>query len=258
MNLQLKGKTALVSGSTAGIGLAIAKALASEGATVIVNGRSMDRVEAAVKEIGGDARGFAADLATAAGAAHLVGEFPAVDILVNNLGVFEAKPMIDIHDSDWQRMFDVNVLSGARLAQAYLPGMIARGTGRVIFIASETGVNVPPDMIHYGVSKAAQIALARGLAETTAGTAVTVNSVLPGPTRSEGVARFLNEVLPSTSDRGSAERNFLRQLRPTSLIQRFAEAGEVATLVAYLASPLASATNGAAIRVEGGLLRGVL
>ena len=258
MDLKLAGKTALITGSTAGIGFAIAQALATEGANVIINGRTRERVTAAISRLGRGARGVAADLATADGARKILAAAPDVDILVNNLGFFSALPLAEIEDDDWRGMFDINVVSGARLAQAYLPGMMRRGTGRVIFIGSETGVNVPADMIPYGVSKAAQIALARGLAETTAGSAVTVNSVLPGPTRSEGIGRFLNEVLPQTGDLATAEREFLKKLRPTSLIQRFAEPDEVSALVAFVASPLAAAINGAALRVEGGLLRGIL
>jgi NAD(P)-dependent dehydrogenase (short-subunit alcohol dehydrogenase family) len=258
MDLGIKGKRALVTGSTAGIGLAIAKALAAEGAEVIVNGRTEARVAAARKEVGYGALGFAGDVSTEQGREALLAQFPEVDILVNNMGYFEAKPLSDITAEDWRKMFDVNVVSGARLTQAYLPKMLRQNAGRVIFIASESGVNVPPDMIHYGVSKASQIALARGIAETTAGTGVTVNTVLPGPTRSEGVSRFLGEVLGDVRDQEKAEREFLKQLRPTSLIQRFAAPEEVASLVAYLAGAPASATNGAALRVEGGLLRGIL
>lgn len=264
MNLQLNGKVALVTGSTVGIGFAIAKSLHDEGAEVILNGRSKDRVNEARERLRDSASPAAvhelvADLTTDGGVRILQEQFPAVDILVNNLGVYEAKPLSEIAPEDWERMFSVNVVSGARLSQFYLPKMKAKGAGRVLFIASESGVNIPPDMIHYGVSKAAQIALARGLAETTAGTGVTVNTVLPGPTYSEGVDRFLKDVIGSQAgDRSKIESEFLTRMRPTSLIRRFATAEEVASLVTYLASPLSSATNGAALRVEGGLLRGVL
>ncbi len=267
MNLQLDGKTALVSASTAGIGLEIARELKREGARVIINGRTEERVRSALEALasfsglqgnpheGPAAVGLAADLSTEAGIARLQAFAPEVDILVNNLGVFEARNLEEIGREDWLRMFEVNTLSGARLTQVYLPGMKARGWGRVIFVASETAINIPSDMIHYGVSKAAQVALARGLAETTAGTAVTVNSVLPGPTLSEGVTTFLNDVVGQRPDPEAAQAEFLAKLRPTSLLKRFARADEVSALVAYLASPRASATNGAALRVEGGLLR---
>jgi NAD(P)-dependent dehydrogenase (short-subunit alcohol dehydrogenase family) len=263
MNTKLNGKIALITGSTAGIGLAIAKALHGEGANVIINGRTQERVDEALRQLstqeGGHPRGIAADLSTLEGVSRITREFSHVDILVNNFGVYESKAARDLEDGDWLRLFELNVLSGARLSQAYLPKMRARNWGRVLFIASEAGVNIPPDMIPYGVSKAAQIALSRGLAETTAGSEVTVNSVLPGPTYSEGVSRFL-ETVPDlkAGSRSEVESTFIKKLRPTSLIQRFATGEEVASLVTYLASPLASATNGAAVRVEGGLLRGTL
>lgn len=252
MSNGLAGKTALVTGSTAGIGLAIAAALRDDGARVIVNGRTAARVDAAVAALGGAARGItgiAADLATTAGREALYAAVERVDVLINNLGVYAAAALDDVTEDDYVKFFNVNVVSSAALSKHYLRGMRAQGWGRIVMIASETGVNVPPDMIPYGVSKAAQIALGRGLAETTAGTAITVNTVLPGPTKSEGIKSFLT---------GVDELAFIQQLRPTSLIRRFAEPEEVAALVAYLAGPKASATNGAAIRVEGGLLRGVL
>jgi len=264
MNLQLEGKLALVTGSTVGIGFAIAKSLHEEGASVIINGRSEARVKEGRERLRDSAsraevHELVADLTTEKGLAALTARFPTVDIVVNNLGVFEAKPLADISAADWEKMFLVNVVSGARISQYYLPKMKEKDSGRILFIASESGVNIPPDMIHYGVSKAAQMALARGLAETTAGTKVTVNSVLPGPTYSEGVDRFLEDVIGSQAgDRKKIEGEFLTKLRPTSLLKRFATSQEVASLVTYLASPLASATNGAALRVEGGLLRGVL
>ena len=267
MNLQLAGKKVLVTGSTAGIGLAIAQAFYDEGAQVYVNGRTGPRVAEAIREIsaklpsvtGGKVTGVAADLAIAQGAAKLFAELPEVDILINNLGIYEAKPAGDLTDEDWTTMLSTNVISGARLSRHYLKAMRAREWGRVVFIASESGVNIPAEMIHYGVSKSAQIALARGLAETTVGTAITVNSVLPGPTYSEGINRFLSDVLPAgITDRKAAEVEFVKKLRPSSLIQRFSRAEEVASLVVYLSSPLASSTNGAAVRVEGGINRGIL
>ncbi|MFT4173117.1 MAG: SDR family oxidoreductase [Rhodocyclaceae bacterium] len=263
MDLQLTGKTALVSGSTAGIGFAIAHTLAQEGARVIVNGRKQDAVDAAVARIkaetGHDARGFAGDLSQAGGAARLAAQYPDVDILVNNLGIFEARPFEDIPDEEWQRFFDVNVLSGVRLARQYLPGMKARDWGRIVFISSESAVQIPTEMIHYGVTKTAQLAVARGLADTLAGTGVTVNSVLPGPTRSRGVGDFIDDLAKRDNKTFEEfEKEFFRTMRPSSLIQRFASPEEVASLVAYVVSPLASATTGAALRVEGGLLRGIL
>ena len=222
MDLQLTNKKALVTGSTAGIGFAIASLLAQEGASVVVNGRSQGRVEDAVKRIlrekkDAQVMGMAADLGTKEGVALLTGKVPAVDILVNNLGIFEAKPFPDITDEDWLRFFEVNVLSGARLSRHYLPQMIQKNWGRIVFMSSESGVNIPVEMIHYGVTKTAQIALARGLAETTAGTNVTVNSVLPGPTRSEGVEKFVQDMAKGQgSDEAAVEKEFFRSVRPSS------------------------------------------
>jgi NAD(P)-dependent dehydrogenase (short-subunit alcohol dehydrogenase family) len=260
MDLQLQKKIALVTGSTAGIGHAIAAALAREGASVIINGRSESAVAAALAELraagAADAAGFAGDLSVAAVAEDLVRRHPRVDILVNNLGIFEVKAFADITDADWRRFFDVNVLSGARLSRLYLPAMRARNWGRIIFISSESGYHIPAEMIHYGMTKAAQIAVARGLAETTAGTGITVNSVLPGPTRSRGVGDFVAEMAASAGTSTQAvERDFFKSARPTSLLQRFAAPEEVASMVAYVASPLSSATNGAALRVDGGTIK---
>ena len=259
MDLELRDKLGLVTGSTKGIGLAIAAALANEGARVIVNGRSEASVSAAINEIGGRVpgaalQGFAGDLATAAAAAELVGRFPAVDILVNNLGIFEPKPFEEISDEDWQRFFDVNVLSGIRLSRAYLPGMKQRNWGRIVFISSESAIQIPVEMIHYGMTKTAQLAVSRGMAETCAGTGVTVNAVLPGPTRSAGVDEFVAKLSGGRSF-AEFEQEFFRVVRPTSLLKRFATTDEVASLVAYVCSPVASATNGAALRVDGGVVR---
>jgi NAD(P)-dependent dehydrogenase (short-subunit alcohol dehydrogenase family) len=264
VDLKLDGKAALVTGSTAGIGLAIAEALAREGASVVVNGRTEARVRAAVETVQAAAprakvRGIAVDLATAAGAARVVKELPELDVLVNNLGIYEAKPFAEISDADWHRLIETNVLSGVRLSRHYLPAMLRKNWGRVLFMSSESGVNIPQEMIHYGVTKSAQIALARGLAEMTVGTNVTVNSVLAGPTRSEGVEGFVKTL---SKQRGiteaQLEKEFFATMRPSSLIKRFADPAEVGSLVAFFASPVASATNGAALRVEGGVVRSIL
>jgi NAD(P)-dependent dehydrogenase (short-subunit alcohol dehydrogenase family) len=261
MDLQLAGKTALVTGSTAGIGLAIAEELAREGASVVVTGRGQDKVGAALRSPGlgregARVKGVVADLTTPEGAAALVGQVPEVDVLVNNPGIYEPRPFAEITDEDWLRLFNVNVMSGVRLSRHYFPRMLARGWGRVIFVASESAVQTPPEMIHYGMTKSSQLALARGLAELTKGTAVTVNAVLPGPTRSEGIVEFLRKLAPSADDR-AAEAEFFRAHRSASLLQRLIDPKEIAHLVAYLASPLSSATNGAALRAEGGLLRSI-
>jgi NAD(P)-dependent dehydrogenase (short-subunit alcohol dehydrogenase family) len=257
MDLQLAGRTALVTGSTGGIGLAIAAALAAEGASVIVNGRTQSRVDSAVKRAGA-AYGIAADLGTDAGARAVTQRLPDVDILVNNLGIFEPKPFEEISDDDWRRFFEVNVLSGVRLARHYLGRMKQKNWGRVVFISSESALQIPVEMIHYGMTKTAQLAISRGLAETTAGTAVTVNAVLPGPTASEGVNDFVEGLAKNKGiDRAAFERQFFAEARPSSIIQRFATPEEVAVLVAFVCSPLASAINGAALRVDGGVVRSI-
>lgn len=263
MDLQLDSKTALITGSTLGIGHAIAEALAREGATVIVNGRTQERVAQAQQRIRatgarGRVLGVAADLATSQGAAQVVKAFPDVDILVNNLGVFQPRPFEETPDEDWLRFFEVNVMSGVRLSRAYLPGMRKRDWGRIIFVSSESGLQIPGEMIHYGMTKTAQIAIARGLAEITAGSNITVNTVLPGPTSSEGVVTFLGQVAAAEGiDRATIEGQFFDKNRPTSLIRRFITPAEVASMVAYVASPLASATTGAALRVEGGIVKSI-
>lgn len=256
MNLQLENKTALVTGSTKGIGLAIAKALAAEGAKVIVNGRSEASAQAAAAQVGGGARGIAADVSTAEGCAALVAAAGTIDILVNNAGIFEPKPFVGIPDEDWDRFYQVNVMSAVRLTRALLPGMLERDWGRVIFISSESGVQIPEEMIHYGMTKAAELALVNGIAQLTKATGVTVNAVLPGPTASEGVTDFVSQLASEASQSPEEfEKEFFRSVRPTSLLQRFATVEEVAHTVTFICSPLASATNGAAVRVDGGVVR---
>ena len=260
MDLKLKGRHALVTGSTAGIGLAIATSLAREGARVIVTGRTQTGVTKAVADVkiatGGDVVGFAGDLGTAAAAEELVRLHSGIKILVNNLGIFEPKPFAEISDADWMRFFEVNVLSGVRLARLCLPAMKRANWGRIIFISSESALQIPVEMIYYGVTKTAQIAVARGLAEAVVGTGITVNSVLPGPTKSRGVVDFV-DALAQGSDKSfeEFESEFFEKVRPTSLIKRFAAPEEVASLVTYIASPLASATTGAALRVDGGVVK---
>jgi len=259
MDLKLHDKSAFISGSSKGIGFAIAHTLAAEGARVIVNGRTEAAVADAIARIRADhprakLEGFAGDLATAAAVDELVRRLPSVDILVNNLGIFERKVFEDIDDAEWQRFFDVNVMSGVRLSRAYLAGMKQRNWGRIVFISSESGIQIPDNMIHYGMTKTAQLAISRGLAETCAGTGVTVNAVLPGPTLSDGNKAAIAKRAPGRPF-AEVEKEFFEKVRPSSLLKRYAMPEEVATMVAYVVSPLASATNGAALRVEGGVVR---
>jgi NAD(P)-dependent dehydrogenase (short-subunit alcohol dehydrogenase family) len=258
MNIDLSGKTALVTGSTAGIGHAIAKGLAASGASVVINGRGRDKVDAAVRKLeatGAKVRGIAADVSTAEGCKALVAALPDIDILVNNAGIFEPKDFFEIPDEDWSRFFEVNVMSGVRLSRAYMKGMLERNWGRIVFISSESGLNIPVEMIHYGMTKTAQLSVARGLAQLTSGTGVTVNSVLPGPTMSEGVETFVKDLARQNGQSvDEAAANFVKQHRPSSLLQRFASVDEIANMVVYVASKQASATNGAALRAEGGIV----
>ena len=263
MNLGLQGKVAVVSGSTAGIGLAIAAELAAEGTEVVVNGRTQARVDVARKTIqqrvsGADLRGVAADLGTSAGVESFLQQVREADVLVNNLGIFEPKPFLEIPDADWMRFFEVNVLSGVRLARAYLPGMLKKNWGRIIFISSESAQHIPAEMIHYGMTKTAQVAVARGLAESVAGTGVTVNSILPGPTASEGATTFIDSVAKQQKlSKPEVEKWFFSNVRPTSLLKRFETPEEIASVVAFVASTQAVAINGAAVRAEGGVVRSI-
>lgn len=264
MNLGLPGKLAVVTGSTAGIGHAIAAALAEEGARVVVNGRTKERVDAAVEKLrlgnrGAEFSGIVADLGTAEGAAVLTKEIPNADILINNLGIFEVKPFLEIPDEDWLRFFEVNVLSGVRLSRHYLPGMLKKNWGRIIFISSESGQNIPTEMVHYGMTKTAQIAVARGIAQTVATTGVTANSVLVGPTASEGATNFMQSLaLQQAKSPAEIEKEFFTYARPTSLLKRFETPEEVASVITFLAGNQSAIINGAAIRAEGGVVQSIL
>jgi NAD(P)-dependent dehydrogenase (short-subunit alcohol dehydrogenase family) len=263
VDLELGGKLAFVSGSTAGIGLAIASRLAREGAEVMINGRTEERVRTAIAQIKKDVRdanvrGIAADLGTAKGCNEVVRQLPRVDILVNNVGIFDPKPFEKITDEEWEKFFAVNVMSGVRLSRAYLPPMKKENWGRIVFISSESGLQIPAEMIHYGTTKTAQLAIARGLAETCQGTAVTVNSVLPGPTASEGVSEFVSNLAAQNKiTREEFEKEFFKNARPTSILKRFIEPDEIANVVAFVCSPLAAAINGAAVRADGGVVRSI-
>jgi NAD(P)-dependent dehydrogenase (short-subunit alcohol dehydrogenase family) len=263
MDLELSGKVAFVSGSTAGIGLAIARRLGHEGADVVINGRTEERVRLALAQIkkdvrNVDVRGIPADLGTAAGCAEVLQQLPQVDILVNNVGIFEPKPFEQITDDDWQKFFAVNVMSGVRMGRAYLPAMKERNWGRIVFVSSESALQIPAEMIHYGMTKTAQLAIARGMAETCQSTNVTVNSVLPGPTASEGVTEFVSNLAAENKISAKEfEKEFFKNARPTSILQRFIEPDEIANVVAFVCSPLASAINGAAVRADGGVVRSI-
>jgi NAD(P)-dependent dehydrogenase (short-subunit alcohol dehydrogenase family) len=264
VNLRLNDKVALVTGSTAGIGFAIAEALAIEGAHVYVNGRTQDRVDASMAAIRSHGTaikvdGVVADFSSSAGADAVIAKLPGVDVLVNNVGIFEPKPFAEISDADWYRLFEVNVMSGVRLARHYLAGMLKKNWGRILFISSESAVQIPPEMVHYGMTKTAQVAVARGIAESVAGTGVTVNSVLAGPTESEGVAAFVEAMAKQQNkSKQAVEKEFFEYVRPSSLLKRFTTVDEVAAMVTYLAGELSSATNGAALRVDGGVVKAIL
>jgi len=274
MDLKLNGKTAFVSGSTQGIGFAIAQSLLKEGANVIINGRSESKVAEAVQKLrestpsgmppsgmppSGNASGIAADFSKVEEVNALLEQLRDIDILVNNAGIFEPKPFTEISDEEWFRFFEVNVLSGVRLSRHFFPKMIAKDWGRIIFISSESGVNIPEEMIHYGTTKTAQLAISRGLAELTKGTNVTVNTVMPGPTKSEGVADFVKQLGEANNmSAEQAEKDFFKNARPTSLLQRFASVEEIANLVTYVASPLSSGTNGSALKVDGGVAKFII
>jgi NAD(P)-dependent dehydrogenase (short-subunit alcohol dehydrogenase family) len=264
MQIDLSTRHAIITGSTAGIGFAIARGLAAAGAHIVINGRTESRVADAVAKLRAELpkasiEGVAADLGTAEGVAAFVKQVPQTDILINNLGIFEPKPFFDIPDADWERFFQVNVMSSVRMSRHYAPGMQQRGWGRIQFLSSESAVQIPPEMVHYGMTKTAMLAISRGLAETLAGSGVTVNAVLPGPTRSEGVATFFEQMAGGAGASTEAlEADFIREHRPSSLIQRLATTEEVANMSVYLASEQASATTGAAMRVDGGVVRSII
>ena len=264
MDLGLTDKVVLVTGSTAGIGFAIARALAIEGAHVYVNGRTRKRVDEAVAAIRPEAKtinvdGIVADFSSSAGAEAVIGKLPMVDVLINNVGIFEPKPFAEIPDSDWYRFFEINIMSGVRLARHYLAGMLKKNWGRILFISSESAVQIPAEMVHYGMTKTAQVAVARGIAESVAGTGVTVNSILPGPTESEGVGGFVEAMAKQQNKSKQAiDKEFFEHVRPSSLLKRFATVDEVAAMATFVVSELSSATNGAALRVDGGVVRAIL
>jgi NAD(P)-dependent dehydrogenase (short-subunit alcohol dehydrogenase family) len=264
MDLQLKGKTALITGSTAGIGLATAKLLAKEGATVIINGRTQQRIDEAINDIrsktkDADVKGVAADFSKVDEVDALIKQIPAIDILINNVAIFEPRPFVEIPDEEWLRFYEINVLSGIRLSRHYFPLMLKKNWGRIIFISSESALNIPEEMIHYGMTKTAQLAISRGLAQLCKGTYVTVNAVLPGPTKSEGASEFIEQMSrQENKSKEAAEKDFFQTARPTSILQRFTSTEEIANLIAYVASPLSSATNGAALKADGGVARYII
>lgn len=264
MDLKLTGKIALITGSTAGIGFAIAESLSREGVHVYVNGRTQDRVDNAVHEIrshgvSGKVEGIVADFSSFVGADAVIAKLPAVDVLINNVGIFEPKPFTEIPDEDWFRFFEVNVMSGVRLSRHYLPGMVKKNWGRILFISSESAVQIPVEMVHYGMTKTAQVAIARGIAESVAGTGVTVNSILAGPTESEGVGGFVEAMAKQQNkSKEQIEKEFFDSARPSSLLKRFATVEEVAAMVTFISGEPSSATNGAALRVDGGVVRAIL
>jgi len=260
MDLQLKNKTAFISGSTAGIGLATAISLAKEGAAVYINGRTQQRIDEAVIQIkqavpGAIVQGIAADFSKAEDVNNLIQQLPDVDILINNVAMFAPTAFVDITDEDWLKFYEVNVLSGIRLSRHYLPLMLKRNQGRIIFISSESALNIPTEMIHYGMTKTAQLSISRGLALLTKGTGVTVNAILPGPTKSEGVGGFIEQMAgQQNKSTEEVEKDFFQHVRPSSILQRFTSTEEIANLVTYVASPLSSATNGAALKADGGVV----
>jgi len=264
VDLQLAGKVALVTGSTAGIGFAIAKDLANEGADVYINGRTQRRVDEAANAIRtkvatANVDGIVADFSDAKGAETVMAKLPAVDVLVNNVGIFEPKPFVEIADADWYRFFEINVMSGVRLSRHYLAGMLSKKWGRILFISSESAVQIPSEMVHYGMTKTAQVAIARGIAESVPGSGVTVNSILAGPTESEGVSDFVEAMAKQQKkSKAEVEREFFERARPSSLLRRFARVDEVAALVTYVCGEQSSATTGAALRVDGGVVRAIL
>ncbi|CAF4026822.1 unnamed protein product [Adineta steineri] len=264
MDLQLKNKTALLTGSTAGIGLAIAKLLAAEGATVYINGRTQQRIDDAIQQIkkevsNANIKGVAADFSNVNEINNLIEQIPEVDILINNVARFGPKDFVDITDEDWMKIFEVNVLSGIRLSRHYFPLMLKKNWGRIIFISSESALNIPEEMIHYGMTKTAQLAVSRGLAQLSKGTNVTVNCVLPGPTNSEGVGAFVEQLAKQQNkSKEQMIKDFFEHARPSSILQRFTSTDEIANLVVYVASPLSSATNGAAIKADGGVVRYII
>jgi len=260
MLIDLTDKTALITGSTLGIGYAAAAGLHASGANVVINGRNQERVQEAVERLGGDdrVRGIAADVGTAEGCQTLTNAVPDVDILVNNAGVFVPQPVFEIPDEEWERLFAVNVMSGVRLSRHYMPGMVTRGWGRVVFVSSESALHIPKEMVHYGTTKLAQLGVARGLAESVSGSGVTVNSILPGPTRSEGLEVFLGQMVGNgVASVEEAGQLLIERERPTSLLGRLASSEEVANLIVYLSSEQASATTGSSLRVDGGVVRAV-